>query len=135
MRIVTDPELELALKEHGFAFLLESGNPHNSGIERFFHNMAKDRGFEGVFRGISFVPKNRCRAIQLADFFAFYGRRLMHNHVRFAGKRALPACPYIEIMKEHGPIWQQGGMGPAKKVGSRNQPNLAALRVLTGRSS
>jgi hypothetical protein len=135
MKIVADPGLEPALKKHGVAFLLESGNPHNSGIERFFHDMAKNRAFEGIFRGISFVAKNRCRAIQLADFFAFYSRRQMRNHIRFSGKLALPACPYLEIMKKHGPIWQEGGVGPSQRVGSSDQPSLAAVRALAGRSS
>jgi hypothetical protein len=136
MKIVTDPELESVLKEHGLAFLLERGNPHNSGIDRFFHdNMVKHVAFEGIFRGISLVPKDHCRAIQLADFFAFYSRRQMRNHIRLGGKLALPACPYLEIMKKHGPIWQEGGVAPVRRVGSSNQPNLAAVRTLMGRSS
>src|SRR5262245_49602809 len=34
-----------------------------------------DDAIENVLRSISFVPKEHCRAIQLADLLAFYSRR------------------------------------------------------------
>jgi len=72
-------------KKDGVAFLVESGNTNNSEIEQYFHKMAKQSAFEGALRSISFIAKNSCRAIQIADFFAYYSRRYLRDHARFSG--------------------------------------------------
>ena len=78
-RIITDRQIAPLVDKHGISFLVESGNNNNSEIEQFFQRMSKQPAFGGALRSISFVAKNSCRAIQLADFFAFYGRRHMRN--------------------------------------------------------
>ncbi|MGB8605175.1 DUF3800 domain-containing protein [Bradyrhizobium sp.] len=133
-RIVTDPYIGIAVKTHGVSFLVESGNRNNAEIEQFFNRMAQHPTFEGALRSISFVSKDSCRAIQLADFFAFYSRRHMRNQARFSGKLALPACPFITTMEKHGPIWECGGFGAPKTTEGhldKNLPDLAALTALT----
>lgn len=110
-RIVSDPQIGPHVKDQGVAFLIESGNKNNAGIQQFFHKMQKQPMFEGCLRAISIIPKASCRAIQIADFLAFYSRRLLRNHDRFSGKVALPPCPYISIIKRHGPVWMHGGYG------------------------
>jgi hypothetical protein len=40
----------------------------------------------------------------------------MRNHDRFSGTFALPACPYLQIICRHGPIWQRGGFGTPAKI-------------------
>jgi L-ribulose-5-phosphate 3-epimerase UlaE len=79
-----------------FLFLVETGNNNNSEIGNFFHKMTKQPAFEGSLRSISFVTKDSCRAIQLADFFAFYSRRHMRNHHRFPGGMR---CQHVRIFK------------------------------------
>lgn len=133
-RIVTDPHIGPAVKMHGVSFFVEGGNRNNAEIERFFNQMAQHPTFEGVLRSISFIGKDTCRAIQLADFFAFYSRRHMRDHARFSGKLALPSCPFITTINRHGPIWLRGGFGAPQTTSGhldKNLPNLAALTTLT----
>jgi hypothetical protein len=114
-QIMTGPMRPHILRE-GVSFLVESGNKNNGSIEKSFHEAAANPIFEGALRSISFVAKKQCRAIQIADFFAFYSRRLMIKHDKFAGKLALPNCPILEIMERHVPIWQKGGYSEPKAV-------------------
>jgi hypothetical protein len=59
----------------GVAFILETGHEHNPDAERSFHIVRKKFGLENKLRSISFVGKEDCRAIQMADLLAFYTRR------------------------------------------------------------
>ena len=130
-RIVTDPQIGGAVKNSGVSFLIETGNKNNSEIEHFFHLMAKMPAFEGVLRSITFVSKSSCRAIQLADFLAYYSRRRMQTHHRFDGKLSLPSCPYLDIIYKHGPLWMQGGFGKPMQTGGNLRTNLTSLDSLT----
>ena len=130
-RIVTDPHIGQEVKSKGVSFSIETGNNNNSGIEQFFHRMSKVQTFEGCLRSLKFVEKGSCRAIQIADFFAFYSRRQMRNQARFSGEFALPACPYLEIVQRHGPVWQRGGFGPPKPTDGHLEKNLTSLDALT----
>lgn len=136
-RLLLQDDMRQAIKQQGVAFLLESGNKNNGGIEKFFHQMSKADATEGCLRSISFVQKDSCRAIQMADFLAFYSRRFMHSHARFNGKLALPVCTYLEIMKKHGPVWLQGVHGnPSEPLARfRDLPNLDSLVAVTQRPS
>jgi hypothetical protein len=131
-KIVTDDQLGPAVKQHGVSFLVETGNNNNSEIGNFFHKMTKQPAFEGSLRSISFVTKDSCRAIQLADFFAFYSRRHMRNHHRFPGGMLLPACPYLQIMQNHGRIWLQAGFTGLRITDARidELANLSALAAV-----
>ena len=60
---------------NGLALILESGNEHNAEAEKSFYEIRDQHKLEGVLRSISFVPKQECRAIQIADLVAFYSRR------------------------------------------------------------
>jgi Protein of unknown function (DUF3800) len=130
-KIVTDPNIAPAVQGQGISFLIETGNRNNSEIEKFFHRMAKMPAFEGCLRSISFIPKTSCRAIQLADFLAFYSRRRMRNHARFDGKFILPACPFLDTINKHGPLWLQLSRGSPKNTGSRIDRDLVDLNALT----
>jgi len=59
----------------GTAFVIESGHEHNAEAERHFSDVRKLHSLENVLRSIRFVPKDDCRAIQMADLLAFYSRR------------------------------------------------------------
>lgn len=121
MKAISDDQFGASVKEQGIAFLIETGNRNNAEIDRFFHRMADLPAFEGCLRSISFIPKKHCRAIQMADFLAFFSRRQAHNHYRFQGKLVLPKCPYIETMKRHGPVWQ--------RLGNRNTTRGLSVNV------
>ena len=56
----------------GVAFILETGNEHNSEAEDYFHSVRKQHNLANVLRSICFVRKVSCRAIQIADLLAFY---------------------------------------------------------------
>jgi hypothetical protein len=59
----------------GVAFTLELGNEHNAEAEWNFYEARRQHNLENVLHSISFVGKESCRAIQMADLFAFYSRR------------------------------------------------------------
>lgn len=59
----------------GIALVLESGHENNAEAERSFHEIRKIHKIEHLLHSISFIPKESCRAIQLADLLAFYSRR------------------------------------------------------------
>lgn len=59
----------------GLRFVVEHGNPNNAEIAIHFE-MLRTHGLYGdCLKAIEFSRKNGSRAIQLADFFAFYSRR------------------------------------------------------------
>lgn len=74
------------------SFVVESGNNSNNNLPKYFHWLKKNWGFPGVPLGdLRFVEKRDCRAVQLADFLAFHGRR---EADRWA-KEGYPPAQYI----------------------------------------
>lgn len=59
----------------GVTFILECGHENNPEAEREFAVIRKLHNIEHILHSISFVPKESCRAIQMADLLAFYSRR------------------------------------------------------------
>ena len=64
-----------AVSDEGLAFILEAGHENNPEAEQNFHAVRNLHKLEETLRSISFVSKDNCRAIQMADLFAFYSRR------------------------------------------------------------
>lgn len=69
------------VRDEGVAFVVEQGSKNNGGIAAAYdfivENYSHDLG--STLRGLTFVPKNHCRAIQMADLIAYYSyRRGMH---------------------------------------------------------
>ena len=64
-----------AAHEEGVALILECGHENNSEAEQQFYEVRRIHKVEHILKSISFVPKESCRAIQLADLLAFYSRR------------------------------------------------------------
>jgi hypothetical protein len=116
MQLATNKVYGPLIKRDGLSFLVESGNANNAEIEGYFHFMSKQPALEGGLRSISFIAKDSCRAIQLADFLAFHSRRLMRDNDRFSGKLALPDSPILQIIKRHCPVVQRSVHGIGKKV-------------------
>jgi hypothetical protein len=73
--ILRDIRIGRASNTEGVALILECGHENNPQAEKEFYWVRKHYGLEDVLRSISFVPKDSCRAIQLADLIAFYTRR------------------------------------------------------------
>lgn len=118
-RIIRDKEISRLIDKHGISFLVESGNNNNQEIEQFFNRMANQPAFSGALRSISFVAKDSCRAIQLADLFAFYSRRHMRDADRFSGQLYLPLVTYLQIIQKRVPLWQDIAFNfPEENLGS-----------------
>ena len=63
-------------EEAGFSLKsLQTGDRHNGEVERHFAQSQARHRLENVMKSICFVPKDDCRAIQMADLFAYYSRR------------------------------------------------------------
>src|SRR5262249_145481 len=130
MSIVGDEQLWPRVKQHGLSFLVESGK-YADGIAQFFDRMAKHPAFENSLRSVTFVTKDSCRAIHLADFFVFYSRRRTRNTVRFNGQLLLPGCPYLFTMQKYVPLDLRTGIGVPQSVGPqsafKSQADLVVL--------
>jgi Protein of unknown function (DUF3800) len=64
-----------AANTEGVALILECGHENNPEAEQCFYDVRALHKLESVLHSISFIPKDRCRAIQMADLIAFYSRR------------------------------------------------------------
>ena len=73
--LLTDIRVGRIANTEGIELILESGHEHNSEAERNFEDVKRLHKLDGVLNSVSFVPKTNCRAIQMADLFAFYSRR------------------------------------------------------------
>jgi hypothetical protein len=65
------------IRGDGLEFVLECGHENNSEVEEKFYAVRDQHKDElgTVLRSISFIPKEHCRAIQMADLLSFYSRR------------------------------------------------------------
>jgi len=128
-RACFEPQMGEKVRKEGISFLVESGNKNNDELRGFFDQCAKHEKFGPFLKSLTFIPKKSCRAIQVADFFAFYSRRYMRNHDRFKGTLALPMESYLETIEKHVPIWQRAvhGFGLDKPRGHVDTIDLTSL--------
>jgi hypothetical protein len=131
--LLTNPIVGPQIQKQGISFLIETGNKNNPGIEKHFHATSKAPMFEGCLRALTFVKKGSCRAIQLADYWAFYSRRLSRDSDRFSGKFALPANFYHDIISRNFSSWEKIVRDfSGERVGNihemRNLDDLVAVR-------
>lgn len=73
------------VKDEGIAFMLESGSANNPDILRYIDSERR-HGNIHVNTTATEVDKRSCRAIQIADLYAFYSRRRMNKFSRFRGR-------------------------------------------------
>jgi Protein of unknown function (DUF3800) len=73
--LLTDVGVGRIANTEGTAFVIECGHEHNKEVEQNFFAIRKLHHLENILLSINFVPKENCRAIQMADLFAFYSRR------------------------------------------------------------
>lgn len=90
----------------GVAFVLESGHENNAEVEKEFHAIRQQHPeIAPLLESICFVSKESCRAIQLADLFAFYSRRndAAMYRARAAGRESHKIETMIRIITENLP--------------------------------
>src|SRR5215212_10235720 len=81
---------EIARRD-GLSFIVESEHRNNGELEKWFHHHCKAHPYAGIEGAISFAGKANCRALQIADFMAFYSRRFGANSDRFDGNLLVPS--------------------------------------------
>ena len=103
--LLLDYRIGGAAMSEGVALVLETGHENNPEAEQHFDAVRKEHGLEGILRSISFVPKESCRAIQLADLLAFYSRRegAAVEKARRLGRTAMPMDTMMRIIAEELP--------------------------------
>jgi hypothetical protein len=98
--VIMNNSLRKEIQSDGISFIVESGHRNNAEIEKSFHRQSKLEFYTGIARSISFADKQSSRAIQIADFFAFYSRRAEATSDRFDGKLSLPGNQLYMIARE-----------------------------------
>jgi hypothetical protein len=96
--LMRDVQVGKMANEEGLALILEEGNEHNEEARISLDAIRKIHGLDQV-KSMSFVPKEACRAIQMADLFAFYTRR--HNRkIEIEGKEP-ETDPVLKVLVEN----------------------------------
>jgi hypothetical protein len=105
--VLRDVRVGKIANTEGAAFILESGHEHNPDAQRCFNAVRKEHGLENVLRSISFVGKENCRAIQVADFLAFYTRRqgVAMEQAPIEERSQVKASEMLNIILKDLPIW------------------------------
>jgi hypothetical protein len=96
--LLTDWEVGKMANEQGLALILECGNEHNEEAKLAFDALKTLHKLEQL-RSISFVPKEHCRAIQMADLLAFYTRR--HNRMIEIPGHEPDTDPVLKVLLEN----------------------------------
>lgn len=96
--ILTDAQVGKMANEKGLALILECGNEHNEEARIALESVKKIHALDHV-KSLSFVPKTACRAIQMADLFAYYTRR--HNRKIEVPGREPPVDPVLQVLLEN----------------------------------
>ncbi len=87
----------------GISFILECGNENNMELEQRFYEIRTKYHLETIFRSICFVPKDACRAIQVADLLAFYTRR--EARALISKGRNIKSEPMMNFIGGSVPLW------------------------------
>lgn len=89
--VCSNNPLREKIRQDGVSFVIETGQPNNGEIEKFFHKHKGHQAFQGAPRSIRFADKKSSRAVQLADLFAYHGRRILATNDRLGPNIAVPA--------------------------------------------
>ena len=93
------------INEEGVAFILECGHENNPEAQAEFHVVRKMFNVEHVLRSISFVLKDSCRAIQIADLLAFYSRRDNAALIKAKHKELYQSETMMKLISRSVPHW------------------------------
>ncbi len=120
-RILSDVEVGKMANEEGLTLILEKGNKNNEEARISLENIKELHGLNYV-KSLVAVSKGECRAIQMADLFAFYTRR--HNRkIETPGKEP-PTDPVLQVLVEK--------LRHYSFVATDFGPEIAASRFLAG---
>lgn len=101
--ILRDIRTGRAVWAEGLSLVLESGHDNCREAENHFHEISALHNLGDVLRSIRFVPKTECRAIQLADLFAFYTRRDSGNmEFAYSNNKTHKTEQMLKIITERG---------------------------------
>lgn len=106
------------VQRNGIAFMLEAGSANNPDIFRYIADERR-HGNINVNVTATEVDKRSCRAIQMADLYAFYSRRRANQFARFRGKLEF----VTDIHKLHigRAIWHDTGFIEEPFIRGRNE--------------
>lgn len=100
--LLRDIRIGRAVWDEGVALVLETGHENNPEAEEQFYEIRAEFKLERALRSICFVPKDACRAIQMADLLAFYSRRDSAVLEKAQGNPAIEKEPMFKIIAEKG---------------------------------
>ena len=69
-------EIAPQIEAEGLSLILEEGNKNNAGAVEWFYEQRKVGAIPDHFRSRTIAPKTKCRAIQCADYLAYYSAPL-----------------------------------------------------------
>ncbi len=74
-KLCGDGEVWEAIEREGFSVTLEDGNKNNTAVQIEFRKIAHRHQLEEYLRSIEVEPKGSSRALQLADYLAYFSRQ------------------------------------------------------------
>jgi hypothetical protein len=79
--LLVDEILRQSLGRDGFdiSFIIEGGNKNDNNVLNVFNAVRRKYNIENKLKSISFMNKDSSKALQLADFFAYYSRRAVEK--------------------------------------------------------
>ena len=119
--LMTDVRVGKIANEDGLALILEDGNEHNNEAKQSLDTIRELHALESV-RSLSFVSKTSCRAIQMADLFAYYTRR--HNQKVEGPDHKPQVDPVLQVLIE--------GLQHRTFIATDFGPDISASRFWAG---
>jgi len=96
--ILLDVRVGKIANEEGLALFVEAGNEHNAEAQQSYEYIKEHFGLDQL-KSLTFVGKEDCRAIQMADLWAFYTRR--HNRKIEVEGVEPPVDPVLQVLREN----------------------------------
>lgn len=93
-KLCADPIIWDDIQENGLALRIESGNANNQNVALEFERIRQENNLEHLLLSVEFVGKTHCRAIQLADYLAYFAWQLAN---KAAEKRLWERSPLHDI--------------------------------------
>lgn len=115
------------------SFIIESGNSNNGNLVKYFNYLKKAFvEVSGWLGSISFVSKTDCKAIQAADFLAFYGRKIAQQWDADGYPNYFPETDYAAIILEQGIHHFERSYGEPHDGGMQPGGLLPGISILPG---
>lgn len=127
LRVCEEGRFRSVIGEDDCAFVVEQGNKNNADISSIFDKHKRQSTLPNA-KSLTFQSKTDSRAIQLADFWAYYSRRIATKFVNEGPIKSdtdLEAYVEPELAEAIQKIWHsvQIANGPVKKI-SRNHVSI-----------